>query len=95
MSPVAITLAPASAALLRGNGLIDHHLALPRAALESALLWVMSCADGAHTLLDVAEQSQLPFEVVDDAARALEAHGLVRRGEMARPDEKAKTGGGR
>ena len=50
-----------------------------QAALESALLWVMSCADGAHTLLDVAERSRLPFAVVEEAARALEAERLLRR----------------
>jgi aminopeptidase-like protein len=50
-----------------------------QAALESALLWVMSCGDGEHTLLDVAERSGLPFDVVDEAARALEDVQLVRR----------------
>lgn len=49
-----------------------------QAAVESALLWVMSCGDGAHTLLDVAERAALPFSVVVDAARALEAAGLLR-----------------
>jgi aminopeptidase-like protein len=52
-----------------------------RAALESALLWVMSCADGTRTLLDVAERARLPFAAVDEAARALEAENLLRRGE--------------
>ena len=50
-----------------------------QAALESALLWMMSLADGAHTTLDVAEQSGLPFAVVDEAAGALEAAELLRR----------------
>jgi hypothetical protein len=48
-------------------------------AVESALLWVMSSGDGEHTLLDVAERSSLPFEVVDEAARALEHVQLERR----------------
>jgi aminopeptidase-like protein len=48
-------------------------------SLESALLWVMSCGDGRHTLLDVAERSGLPFGIVDEAARALEDVELVRR----------------
>ncbi len=52
-----------------------------RAALESALLWVMNCADGAHTLLDVAERACLPFGAVEEAARALEAEHLLRRSE--------------
>jgi aminopeptidase-like protein len=48
-------------------------------ALESALLWVMSCGDGHHTTLDVAERSGLPFAVVDEAVEALEDVHLVRR----------------
>ena len=51
-----------------------------RAALESALLWVMSGADGTRTVLDVAERAGLPFSVVDEAARTLEAHGLIEPG---------------
>ena len=43
-----------------------------QALLESALLWVMSLADGEHTTLDVAEQAELPFAVVAEAASALE-----------------------
>ena len=50
------------------------------AALESALLWVMSGADGTRTVLDVAERAGLPFSVVDEAARTLEAHGLIEPG---------------
>jgi aminopeptidase-like protein len=49
-----------------------------QADLESALLWVMSCGDGRHTLLDVAERSHLPFAIVYEAAGALEEVGLVR-----------------
>ncbi len=55
-----------------------------QAALESALLWVMSCGDGHHTLLDVAERSHLPFAVVHEAAGALEAVGLVRTDPVGR-----------
>jgi aminopeptidase-like protein len=54
-----------------------------QASLESALLWVMSMGDGAHSTLDVAERSGLPFEVVDEAARALEAQGLIQRKSLA------------
>jgi aminopeptidase-like protein len=50
-----------------------------QAALESAMLWVMSGADGRHTALDVAERAALPFRMVDEATRTLAAHGLVRR----------------
>jgi aminopeptidase-like protein len=58
-----------------------------QASLESALLWVMSCADGAHTLLDVAERAGLPFDVVEDAVSALERCDLVRRGAGIRSTE--------
>jgi aminopeptidase-like protein len=50
-----------------------------QAELESALLWVMSMADGERTTLDVAERAGLPFAVVAEAVRALEDVGLVRR----------------
>jgi len=46
--------------------------------LESALLWVMNLADGEHTTLDVAEQADLPFPIVAEAAAALERADLVR-----------------
>jgi aminopeptidase-like protein len=61
-----------------------------QAALESALLWVMSLADGSHTLLDVAERARLPFAVVEEAARALESEHLLRRGEA--PAAQARRG---
>jgi aminopeptidase-like protein len=50
-----------------------------QADLESALLWVMSLADGQHTTLDVAERAGLPFAVVSEAVMALEHAELVRR----------------
>ena len=50
-----------------------------KALLESALLWVMSLADGEHTTLDVAEQAELPFAVVAEAVSALERADLLRR----------------
>jgi aminopeptidase-like protein len=55
-----------------------------QAELESALLWVMSMADGRHSTLDVAERAGLPFSVVDEAATALERVELVARGERVR-----------
>jgi aminopeptidase-like protein len=45
---------------------------------ELALLWVLNFSDGAHSLLDIAERSGLPFAVIDGAARDLERHGLVK-----------------
>ena len=54
------------------GGRADHAL------LESALLWVMSLADGEHTTLDVAERAELPFAVVAEAVSALERVDLLR-----------------
>jgi aminopeptidase-like protein len=42
-----------------------------------AMLWVLNFSDGAHSLLDIAERSKLPFEIVLRATRLLEAQGLL------------------
>ncbi|MFW5904698.1 MAG: DUF4910 domain-containing protein [bacterium] len=47
-------------------------------ALQEALLWVLNLADGRHGLLDMAERSAMPFELLDRAGRLLEEHELVR-----------------
>jgi len=49
------------------------------AAKTKALLWVLNMADGTHCMLDIAERSDLPFALIAEAARLLEAHGLVKR----------------
>jgi aminopeptidase-like protein len=48
-----------------------------------AMLWVLNCSDGAHGLLDIAQRSDLPFEVIRQAAHALQAHGLLVRAKSA------------
>lgn len=45
--------------------------------LEMALLWVMSFADGHHTLVDVAQRSGIAFPLVREAFDALLGAGLV------------------
>jgi len=45
---------------------------------ELALLWVLNLADGRHSVLDIAERSGVPIEVLGDAARVLAEHGLVK-----------------
>lgn len=45
--------------------------------IEMALLWVLSLADGTHSLLDTADRAGLAFPVVKAAADALAAHGLL------------------
>jgi aminopeptidase-like protein len=52
---------------------------------ELALLWVLNLADGEHSLLDVAEQSGLPFDVIDSAARGLAEHALLEESAAGGP----------
>ncbi|WP_433250249.1 DUF4910 domain-containing protein [Streptosporangium sp. CA-135522] len=45
---------------------------------QMAMLWVLNLSDGEHSLLDIAERSDLPFAAVADAAQALRGAGLVK-----------------
>jgi aminopeptidase-like protein len=45
---------------------------------ELALLWVLNLSDGEHGLLDIAEQSRMPFEAIREAAEALLEVGLLK-----------------
>lgn len=47
------------------------------AALNMAMLWVLNLSDGKHSLLDIAEQANLPFKMVSDTASLLLTHGLL------------------
>jgi aminopeptidase-like protein len=47
---------------------------------EMAMLWVLNLADGDHSLLDVAERADLPFDLVRRAADVLRDQGLVKEG---------------
>lgn len=47
---------------------------------ELALLWVLSLADGKHSLLDMADRADLPFERIAAAAEKLLAHDLLSNG---------------
>ncbi len=49
------------------------------AALQYAMLWLLQCGDGSHSLLDVAERSEMPFGQIADAADLLEEHALIDR----------------
>ena len=48
-----------------------------RVAKTMALLWVLNLADGATSLLDLAERAGMPFAVILAAAAQLEASGLL------------------
>ena len=44
---------------------------------ELAMLWVLNLTDGNHTLLDIAEKSELRFDSIRNAADALIKHKLL------------------
>lgn len=44
---------------------------------ELAMLWVLNQSDGDHSLLEIAERSELPFAIVADAAEALVTADLL------------------
>ena len=43
-----------------------------------AMLWVLNLADGSYSLLDMAERSDLPFEMIASAAQRLTENGLLK-----------------
>jgi aminopeptidase-like protein len=43
----------------------------------NARLWVLNLSDGEHSLLDIAERSDIPFSVISDAVELLEQGGLL------------------
>ncbi|WP_043630987.1 DUF4910 domain-containing protein [Nonomuraea candida] len=45
---------------------------------QLAMLWVLNLSDGRHSLLDIAQRSNLPFAALREAATALLAAGLVK-----------------
>lgn len=47
-------------------------------SMEMALLWVLNLSDGRHSLLDIAERSNLPFQTLAQAASALMEHSLLK-----------------
>jgi aminopeptidase-like protein len=47
------------------------------AAEINARLWVLNLSDGEHSLLDIAEQSGLPFSIISEAADLLYQNGLL------------------
>jgi len=53
---------------------------------ELAMLWVLNLSDGEHTLLDIAERSQVSFDSLHRAACVLQEHGLLKdSSELSRP----------
>lgn len=44
---------------------------------QMAILWVLNQSDGTHSVLDIAERAQMPFDVVARAAQTLLEHDLL------------------
>ena len=44
---------------------------------ELAMLWVLNMSDGVHSLLDIAEISNLAFPAIKEAADVLTDHNLL------------------
>jgi aminopeptidase-like protein len=47
------------------------------AAVQQAMLWVLSCSDGDATLLEIARRAGMQFDMVRQAADLLLEHGLL------------------
>ena len=73
-----LNLSPKGEPRLGKRGLYGNVGGNAPAQFEQALLWILSLADGTHDLLAAAERSGLPFELINQAATALEQTGLVR-----------------
>lgn len=64
---------------------------------ELAMLWVLNLSDGNHSLLDIAERSNISFDSIFGAAEALQQKGLLREcfefaaAEPARSFERTKA----
>jgi aminopeptidase-like protein len=45
---------------------------------ELAMFWILNLSDGEHSLLEIAERSGLQFDVLEEVARILADHGLLK-----------------
>ncbi len=45
---------------------------------EMAMLWILNLSDGQHTLLDIADRADMPFDIVHQSAQLLAQHQLLR-----------------
>jgi aminopeptidase-like protein len=73
-----INLSPRGEPRLGKRGLYDALGGTGAAQGEQALLWVLNQSDGTRSLLDVARRSGMDFQVMREAAAALEEAGLLR-----------------
>ena len=49
---------------------------------EMAMLWVLNLSDGDHSLLDIAERSNISFEIISEAGKILFEHHLLEEVRM-------------
>jgi aminopeptidase-like protein len=75
---IVVSLNPKCEPQLGRRGLYTSLGGLDRREAEMAVLWTLNLADGAHTALDIAERSGMPFQAIACAVRALAEHGLVK-----------------
>jgi len=48
---------------------------------QMSLLWVLNLSDGSHSLLDIADRAGYEFNMINNAAKALREHQLLRAAE--------------
>ncbi len=76
---VFVNLSPKGEPQLGKRGLYEGlGASADRRQYELALLWVLNQSDGEHSLLDIAERADMPFEVIARAADALEKASLLK-----------------
>jgi aminopeptidase-like protein len=61
---------------------------------QLAMLWVLNFSDGEYTLLDIADRSDLPFDVIKNAAAALLRTGLL-NDSVEKENRRAEVGDNR
>jgi len=44
---------------------------------QLAILWILNLSDGSFSLLDIAERSKIPFEIILNMALVLQKHELL------------------
>lgn len=70
-----------------GGGILEEEL--------NARLWVLNLSDGEHSLLDIAERSQIVFPMIRDAADLLCENGLLsvvgKEASERKPEHEAST----
>jgi aminopeptidase-like protein len=76
---------PACEPQLGRRGLYRQMGGLSSTRFEESVLWVLNFSDGHHSLLDIAERSDIPLEILADASTALVDCGLLNELETPSP----------